>query len=101
MNLSKVIKKNWDENKGTYITAGVLIGVGFVIGTKHRQKIDVMRVTRSLDSGRILAPNLFKKYFPMSMSLNDIKSAALTIDGAKVSDALVVTIEGLPMLFVR
>lgn len=97
------IKKNFEENKMTYLQVGVLMGAGFVLGRKYQRFIDVNNLSKSLRAGKALIPNMpmTEKIFPMAMSIADIKTAASSINHTTVKDAVVVTIEGLPLLFVR
>ena len=103
MLLTNAIKKNWEENKKTYITAGVLIGVGMVVGMKYQKKLDVKNLAKNIKKGKALIPNMAELTEPRisALSLAEIKEAVLTIKGATIQEALVTTVDGLPMLFVR
>ena len=103
MNLSKAIKKNWDENKGTYITAGVLIGVGMIVGMKYQKKLDIDALAKNIKKGKALIPNMGDKILPelALKSLDELKGLALEVDGATVQNAIITTIDGMPFLFVR
>ena len=103
MNLSKAIKKNWDENKGTYITAGVLIGVGMVVGMKYQKKLDIDALTKNIKKGKALIPNMGDLMVPelALKSLDELKTLALEDGGVIVQNALIATVDGIPMLFVR
>ena len=101
--LSKALKKNWNENKNTYISAAVLIGVGMAVGMKHQRQIDVNNLVKSIRKGRVLIPNMGDQVLPelALKTIPEIKTFAAALKNTTVKDAIVVTVDGLPMLFVR
>lgn len=102
--LAKNLKKNWDENKSTYITTGILIGAGIIIGRRYQYKIDCASLTKNIKAGKALIPNMGDILVPALKSvktIEELRTAALATPNTTVKDAIVVTVEGLPYLFVR
>jgi hypothetical protein len=97
--MNKMLKKNWEENKGTYIAAGMLIGVGFFVGCKVQHKIDTRNLTANIKKGMAYVPIMRERLSPI-MSLADIKAELLTVPGSVVKDAIVVTVNGTHALIV-
>lgn len=91
--LVKKLRKNFEENKGTYIKVGVLVGVGFMLGRNYQRKLDMISLTKALKSGKALVPILSEKVAP-SMSLAEVKTELLSIAGSVVKDAIVVNVNG-------
>ena len=101
--LTQKLKKNFEENRSTYIKVGFLVGVGFILGRNYQRKLDTTALTQSLKVGKALVPNMSgtERIFPLTMSVAEIKVAAQGFQNTTVKDAAVVTINELPLLFVR
>ena len=78
--LTKALKKNWDENKDTYISAAVLIGVGMAIGMNHQRKVDTNNLVKSIKMGKALIPNMGDQVLPelALKTIPEIKMVAAT-----------------------
>jgi hypothetical protein len=94
--IKRKLQKNWKENKGTYITAGILVGAGFLIGMKFQKKATM----RALKGVTTLTKEL-NPMFPDSMPLAEIKEVLNKIDGAQYRDALITSVNGVDHLLVR
>ena len=102
--LTKKLKKHFKENKDTYFTVGLIMGVGFFAGASYQYKKDLAALTKNIRAGKALIPNMGDAMVPALKAvktIDELKQAALITPNTTVKDALVVTVEGLPYLFVR
>lgn len=98
--LKRQMKKNWEENKRTYIAAGVLIGFGFLIGVKMQRRVDAKAFQQHLAGATVLR-KAANPMFPDTMPISEIKEVLKHIDGAEFFDALAVNLNGTQSLIIR
>ena len=94
------IKKNFKENKRAYMTAGILVGFGILIGVKVQRRVDMKLFKQSLEGTSILR-KAANPMFPDSMPISEIKEVLRHIEGAEFFDALVTRVNGAQSLIIR
>ena len=94
------IKKNVKENKRAYMTAGILVGFGILIGMKMQRKTDLRAFKQHL-SGAMVLRKAANPMFPDTMPISEIKEVLKHIDGAEFFDALAINLNGTRSLIVR
>ena len=49
-------KNKWTKEQKTYVGVALLVGVGFVLGTKYQKKIDLKSIQKTLEHSVVLTP---------------------------------------------
>lgn len=94
------IKKNFKENKRAYMTAGILVGFGILIGVKVQRRVDAKAFQQHLAGATVLR-KAANPMFPDTMPISEIKEVLKHIDGAEFFDALAVNLNGKQSLIIR